>query len=49
VNKSSIGNVESAAKKKADAAATEWWNVSPQAPAAEGLAPAETAPAPAGQ
>jgi len=49
VNKSSIGNVESAAKKKADAASTEWWNASPQTAAPEGLAPADAVPAPAGK
>jgi len=47
VNKSSVGDVESAAKKKAEAGATEWWNAPVQAPTAGELAPAEAAPAPA--
>jgi preprotein translocase subunit SecG len=57
VNKSSVGNVEAAAKKKGEAAASEWWNAPLQSPAAETLqpangatvpAPAQPAPAPAG-
>jgi len=57
VNKGSVGNVEAAAQKKGDAAASEWWNAAPQgaapaelAPASGDLqAPAAPAPAPAGK
>ncbi|HTX71727.1 MAG TPA: hypothetical protein VMC79_02790, partial [Rectinemataceae bacterium] len=30
INKSSLGNVEAAAQKKAGTATTEWWNAQPQ-------------------
>lgn len=44
VNKSSTGNVEAAAQKKAGTAAGEWWNVTPQSAAPAGdLQPAQTA------
>ena len=43
VNKSSVGNVESAAKKKGEAAASEWWNAPAKTPAAGDLQPAQTA------
>ncbi len=48
VNKSSVGDIEKAAKSKADSTATEWWNAPAQtAPAGEAAQPA--APAPAGK